>query len=408
MSTEVIAPKARNTALDGLRGIAILLVVLSHLWVLSSVLETDGVVRILFSSGNYAVAFFFVIGGFLATRAMLRQVDEERFHPGVTFTRRWIRISAQVYPLVIAVLALTSVDQNMETYSTTDTRESAFRIVTYTWNDYIRTNSVLARPDLGHLWYVCTDLWVVGMILIAVWILGRRRPLLLAALLTGAALSYAYRHHVYVTAGEAHALIRVSTRADGLLWGAAAAVAQPWLTRWRGHAQTAGLVAALTLPLFAWGVNGTRFFSPTGVLLNVALAVLVLAVTMETPHRGLRPVLTWRPLVVLGRYSFAAYVWHYPIFWYVSRNYLDWAEETKVVVALAVTVVVSLLAQRLIEVPVQRWLASSSWSALDRGIPHYLADRARTRIADWRAPRRSRADREAADAESPEHDVRRD
>ena len=85
----------------------------------------------------------------------------------MTWLRRWIRISAHVYPLVILVLAMTAVNWNMMVaYQDTDTRESALRIVTYTWNGYVRENAFAARPDLGHLWYVCTDLWVIGLILL--------------------------------------------------------------------------------------------------------------------------------------------------------------------------------------------------------------------------------------------------
>ena len=84
---------------------------------------------------------------------------------------------------MIVVLVLTAVNWNMMVaYQGTDTRESAFRIVTYTWNGYVRENAFAARPDLGHLWYVCTDLWVIGLILLIVFLVGRWRPVLLASL----------------------------------------------------------------------------------------------------------------------------------------------------------------------------------------------------------------------------------
>ena len=46
--------------LDGLRGIAIVLVVVSHTWTLTEMPE-GGLGRILMTSGNFAVAFFFVV-----------------------------------------------------------------------------------------------------------------------------------------------------------------------------------------------------------------------------------------------------------------------------------------------------------------------------------------------------------
>ncbi len=48
----------------------------------------------------------------------------------------------------------------------TNTRGLGLHIVTYTWNGYVLHNALEARPDLGHLWYVCTDLWVIGLIVL--------------------------------------------------------------------------------------------------------------------------------------------------------------------------------------------------------------------------------------------------
>ena len=231
------ATRPRLLALDGLRGIAIALVVLSHTWVLTQ-MPDEGPGRVLMTSGNYAVAYFSAIGGFLATRALLREVESRgQVRPAIFFVRRWIRISGQVYPLVIFVLVLTAIDANMETYRQSDTRASAWHIVTYTWNGYLREQAFFARPDLGHLWYVCTDIWVVGMIALAVFLLrGRRVPLFV--LFTAAAIVvYIFRRDVFVTESESAALIRIHTRADGLLWGAAAAVAMPWMERLRPYAR---------------------------------------------------------------------------------------------------------------------------------------------------------------------------
>ena len=86
------ATRPRLLALDGLRGIAIALVVLSHTWVLTQ-MPDEGPGRVLMTSGNYAVAYFFAIGGFLATRALLREVESRgQVRPAIFFVRRWIRI----------------------------------------------------------------------------------------------------------------------------------------------------------------------------------------------------------------------------------------------------------------------------------------------------------------------------
>ena len=221
--------------LDGIRGYAIVLVLLSHTWIVAGAERINSwtVVTWLFSNGDYAVTIFFVVSGFLATRSMLRELDTTgKFRPLVTWLRRWIRISAHVYSLVIVVLVLMAVNWNMlVAYQHTNTRESALHIVTYTWNGYVLHNALAARPDLGHLWYVCTDLWVIGLIVLAVFLVGRWRLALIASLATALLVVMLYRQHVYETEGVYAALIRVQTRADGLLWGALAAAVFPWAQR---------------------------------------------------------------------------------------------------------------------------------------------------------------------------------
>lgn len=370
MSTPDVG-RERVRILDGIRGVAIVLVLLSHTWIVAPTVDLENpVLRVLFSSGNYAVTIFFVVSGFLATQGMLRTIDRTgslRF--GVAFVRRWIRISAHVYPLVVAVLVLTAIDSNMVAYEQNNTRESAWAIVTYTWNGYVRTHPLEARPDLGHLWYVCTDLWVIGLILVLVYLLGKRRPALLLALAAATLLVMVYRDHVYATEGLYPALTRIQTRADGLLWGAMAAVALPWLTRLRDRAPLYGALSVIALLPLMWAVNDSeRYFGLAGVALNATMAVFVVATALAAPRGWVDKALGSGPVVLLGQYSLVLYVWHYPIFWYLSRNTAEWAWGWRTLVGYGATLLIGIVSQRIIERPVQRWLSSPGWRRLDDGL----------------------------------------
>ena len=404
------ATATRDRVLDGIRGYAIILVLLSHTWIVAPAGDWTAVTW-LFSSGDYAVTIFFIVSGFLATRGMMRELDRTgRIRPGVLWLRRWIRISAHVYPLVILVLAMTAANWNlMVAYQGTNTRESAFRIITYTWNGYVREHAFEARPDLGHLWYVCTDLWVIGLILLVVFLVGRWRPVLAVTLAATLLVVMLYRHHVYQTEGVFSALIRVQTRADGLLWGALAAVVLPWVQGLKRYAVPA-LVAStvLLVPLLGAVEDESGYFGLGGWLLNIDVVVFVLAVALATPPAYLTRTVGWGPLALAGRYSLVLYIWHYPLFWYLSKNETDWSWQTRTVLAYLATLVIAILAQLLIERPVQRWLRSEKWHALDRGFgPALLTllrqgrDEALARIAEARHPGQHRAaDDEAADNEA--------
>jgi peptidoglycan/LPS O-acetylase OafA/YrhL len=378
MSTTVApARSARVDVLDGIRGIAILLVLLSHTWIIAPTTRADlhnGFVRVLMSSGDFAVTIFFVVGGFLATAGMLREVQRTgTLRPGVGWIRRWIRISAHVYPLVLVVLALTAIDQNMQAYRLSDTRESAWRIVTYTWNGYVRTHALEARPDLGHLWYVCTDIWGIAFVLAVVFLLRRHRIWLLGALAATTVLVMVYRHHVLLNEGMWSALIRVQTRVDGILWGAMAAVALTWLGHFADVAPKVARACTLALVPLAWAVFDDRAYLGTaGWILNATMAVFVVAVALSPGDPALRRLIASPPLQTAGRYSLVLYLWHYPIFYYLSRNTPDWSWQQRTAVGYAVTVVVAVLSQRVVERPLQRWLASDRWRTVDHGIPTAL------------------------------------
>ena len=166
------------------------------------------------------------------------------------------------------------------------------------------------------------------------------------------------------------------TRASGLLLGAAAAfVWRPWRSRWSasgwavpqhalGRPQTldriglgrgldvAGAVALTMLGCIAGVATLTDGYVYQWLLaLVTALALVAVLVVVHPAATGMRAILGWAPLVAVGRRSYGLYLWHWPIF--VLTGATDGAGG-RFAIAMAVTVVLSELSYRYVELPVRR------------------------------------------------------
>jgi peptidoglycan/LPS O-acetylase OafA/YrhL len=372
--------RPRVGVFDGLRGIAIVLVVLSHGWTIwpTSDLDESRLLLDLFGSGNYAVSIFFVVGSFLATSALLRKADKPSgLRPWVELTRRFIRLSGQVYFLLL-VVALVTIFDSTDTYPDTETRTSVLRIGSYTWNWYVRDHAFSARPDLGHLWYLSVDMQVFVLILIVVYLLRRHPTWLLVTLGLILVSCWSWRTHVYETEPILEALLRTTVRMDAPLTGALAAAAVPYLRRFQQYARPVTAASALSLvPLLHFNRPAAGYFQWPGLCLDLALGLFMIGCTLAAPPRFVAAPLSLRPLTFLGRTSLSLYLWHYPVFWFVSRHTITWDWGWRTLMALAITFVTAVSSQTLVEGRVQKLLGSPSWHELEHDPPGFLGKRTR-------------------------------
>src|SRR5947208_3373154 len=86
-------------ALDGLRGIAILLVIVNHSWVLPVVTLADRVATFSTGVGWSGVELFFVLSGFLITGILLDSKGGKYY-----FRNFYVRRVLRIFPLYYAVL----------------------------------------------------------------------------------------------------------------------------------------------------------------------------------------------------------------------------------------------------------------------------------------------------------------
>jgi peptidoglycan/LPS O-acetylase OafA/YrhL len=363
---------ARIAVLDGLRGVAIVLVFLSHHYYLWSPVtdDTNPVVASLLDSGNFAVSIFFAVGAFLYSRSLVRRRDsaDRGLNPHVVIARRYVRLTAQVAVLLVVVAVVTVLDGG-DTYPGTDLGGTSVHVLTHTWNWFVMDEVLSARPDLGHLWYISVDFQVFLAVLLLTWVLRRRAVLLVVVLLALLVGCWAWRHHVFVTEGEFTALLRTTTRGDAALAGAAvgAATAVGWLEHLRPYARALVVTSTLLLVPLTWvNLDESWHFGLGGIALDLTLMAFLAGVTVASAVPALvRRTLGSRPLAFLGRRSLGIYVWHFPVFAQVSVHGAEWESWQRIAVAWPLALVLALAGELLVEGQARLLLAAGWWDRVD-------------------------------------------
>ena len=199
----------RVPAFDGFRGSAMVLVLLSHVWVLmpAGFRESLGPATGLFNSGSLGVVIFLVLGGFLVTTGLL-ETRESTGSMGLRhfWSRRLVRICGPLFAM-LAVLVVVAWAESFRGSTPASTMRSVWRVATFTFNWALIENPGGVRPDLGHLWYLSVEqqFYVVWVLVLAV--LWRRRGLL-GALLAASAVGVMTRTLGGVLPLRAAALVR--------------------------------------------------------------------------------------------------------------------------------------------------------------------------------------------------------
>jgi peptidoglycan/LPS O-acetylase OafA/YrhL len=348
---------SRLPALDGLRGVAVLLVLIHHVHAVFA----PGVAPSLAMGGFLGVDLFFVLSGFLITGLLLDEFRARRTIGLLSFYRRRLM---RLYPALVVLLAAHAVYAAYADIAFDVERDRLVSVLLY----YSNWAQTLTIPEgTGHLWslaveeqfYLAWPLVLLGLL----WLTNARRRYLgpiIAAGVVVIALNRAWRWHdgmVFLLV-----YVRTDTRADALLVGALAAVITgglrgrtPAFARSRAFPWAAWSAAAV----LAWSVIFTRGDRPMLYLggftvIAVACAVLALAVLPESRWHGAR-AMQWRPLRVLGTVSYGAYLWHFPIFVAVRRYLVDIPAVGRAALACAITAALTALSWVLVERPFLRW-----------------------------------------------------
>jgi peptidoglycan/LPS O-acetylase OafA/YrhL len=316
-------------ALDGLRGIAVLLVVQLHCLVLEQRTTVDQWFFRICGAGWIGVDLFFVLSGFLITGILL----DLKGRPGFLrnfFGRRILRIFPlyygflTVYFFVLPRLGVGYLERSISTE--TETQAPLWLYFNF-WTGLTGT-----RPwGVEVFWSLCVEehfylVWPFVVLLCNRRTLGKVCIVLIV-------LAFLSRVATLLAGGSMWGVyVLTPNRLDGLCIGAGISVLVRGpiprdvllhYAKWIGSA--AGLfVLGLALGqrhYFDWvpvgspeGLTDSRAVLTVGLTaLDIAFGCLLLVVLHAKPQGILRRILEWPALREVGRYSYAMYVFHYLI-----------------------------------------------------------------------------------------------
>ena len=365
-------------ALDGLRGFAVLIVVLSHF----TPNQTPG--------GFLGVDLFFLLSGFLITSLL---VSEFETNGAISLGMFWIRRARRLLPALLVVLVVVGAytalfKSRFEAHQLgLDGLSSLFYVANWRFivsgQSYV-LNFVRGAPSpLRHMWSLAIEeqfylVWplVVGALIATLRRVKRtrdvrlRRPLATVCLVLGVA-SAAWMVHL---AAQHTNLDRIYYGTDSrvfmILVGAfigALTVGRPILHgRPRTIAIGVGAIAFLALLALTITVEThDRWLYLFGyVLIAFGMGALLIAAAQPGPNPIAR-IFHLRPLVGLGLISYGVYLWHWPIATWLTAKSTGWPDWLVLVARIALTMGAALLSYWLVEQPIRRrglsWAGAYRW-----------------------------------------------
>lgn len=317
-----------NPALDGVRALSILIVVLFHC-------HTPG-----FSGGFAGLDIFFVLSGYLITTLLATEYRSGGIAVGRFYARRALRLYPSLLLLIAVYLAASPF-----VWPQQDPRLVSLLAAFYLLDYGFAFLKHLPLP-IGPTWSLSVEekFYLLWPLLLPV-LLRARRPV--AWLLGGFVAVTAWRCFVTATWGWPQAYFSFDTRMSGILLGAIAA-----LTRIRISLPTLA-IACVVLALNIAAPIPPEFNMNADTMPRIILAELSAFVLIAyAAEHGDNRFLASGPLVYIGRLSYGIFLWHGLVVFTLRGQQPVWLVAGA---ALLFSFAMAAICLHCIDLPLRRW-----------------------------------------------------
>jgi peptidoglycan/LPS O-acetylase OafA/YrhL len=337
--------------IDGLRAIAVILVVLYH-------------ANLPIISGGYiGVDVFFVISGYLITKLLIFEINQDKFSFSAFYLRRIRRLAPAAFTVLAASSAWFSYWLYPQEYQ--DFGRSLLAVLTLSSNWFFFQEVGYFTPaaevqPLLHTWSLGIEeqfYLIFPILLIALYKRFSKKVILIVIIALAFASFFCSYYFLIVAKQPEAAFFNSWARFWEILAGCSLALVESFniknmKTFANGVASKSTVVSLIGFLLIlypAFYYNKQTIF-PGWSAVPVIIGTLLLLVTGSSSLIG--KLLSFAPLRYIGQISYGLYLWHWPIFISIqsimpmSDNWIYWA--------LVVSIIFSVLTFQFVEQPIRQ------------------------------------------------------
>jgi peptidoglycan/LPS O-acetylase OafA/YrhL len=348
---------AHVVGLDGIRGVAVLLVFISHFhWILSpdpflTKVTPWHFINRTFEAGFMGVDIFFVLSGFLITSLLMKDRSTNQKN---LFRRFYRRRALRLLPALYALLLADFFVSRWENFPGDIQWRTTWHAILFLNNWNIVNNFGEAQNDLGHLWSLGIEEQFYLIWPLTIWLLAKLKipsKMMIPLILFASLVVMVHRTSLWNDGTSWIILyIRTDTRLDSLLIGAMFAYAYRHYQVPSKILNSVATLSFLGLVYIKYVLDKSPFIFEMGWTIIALLAGFIILSVVEGVF-FVQKVFTWRPLTIIGKVSYGLYLWHMPIFLLFGRHVTSGSRPLRLLIGIILASVVTSLSWFFIEKP---------------------------------------------------------